>query len=109
VRPFVSGLTLFFRAFATWWIPLLLILGAWRYGIHRFPVSYDPQHWGIVFPLGMYTACTYELARALKLEFLLEIPRFFVYAAFLAWGVTFLGLLKSIIAAFSSVRNPHPG
>jgi tellurite resistance protein TehA-like permease len=109
MKSFVLGFILFFWSFATWWIPLLLILGAWRYVVHRFPVSYDPQHWGMVFPLGMYTVCTYELARALKLEFLLEVPRFFVYAALLAWGVTFLGLLTSIVTAFFSVRNPRAG
>lgn len=109
LKSFVSGLTLFFWSFATWWIPLLLILGAWRYVVHRFPVSYDPQHWGMVFPLGMYTVCTHELARAMNLEFLLEISRFFVYAALLAWGVIFVGLLKSFISAFSPVHNADHG
>ena len=109
MKVFLSGFTLFSWSFATWWIPLLLILGAWRYGVHRFPVSYDPQHWGMVFPLGMYTVCTYELAGALNLEFLLVIPRYFVYAALLAWVATFFGLLKSIATALFPVRNPPPG
>jgi tellurite resistance protein TehA-like permease len=42
VLPFVKGLTLFFWATATWWIPMLLILGVWRHVYRRVPIQYDP-------------------------------------------------------------------
>jgi tellurite resistance protein TehA-like permease len=97
ILPFLKGFTLFFWAAGTWWIPLLFILGFWRHAYKRFPLRYDPQYWGMVFPLGMYTACTFQLSRAINFEYLLIIPRYFIYIALAAWLVTFIGLIRSFL------------
>ena len=95
--PFLKGFTLFFWAAGTWWIPLLLILGFWRHVYKKFPLKYDPQYWGMVFPFGMYTVCTIQLSRAINFPPLLVIPRYFIYLALSGWIVVSAGLLYSLL------------
>ncbi|MBI4247694.1 MAG: tellurite resistance/C4-dicarboxylate transporter family protein [Candidatus Rokubacteria bacterium] len=94
--PFLTGLTLLFWATGTWWIPLLVALGLWRHVARRLPVVYEPAYWSLVFPVGMYTASTWELERALGTGMLAWIPRYVVYIALVAWTVTFIGLLRRL-------------
>ena len=97
--PFLKGFTLFFWATATWWIPMLVILGVWRHVYKRFPLVYDPQYWGAVFPLGMYTACTFRLAAAIHIPLLGTVSEYFIFVALAAWALTFVALLYSLSTA----------
>ena len=83
--PFLKGLTLLFWATATWWIPMLVILGVWRHVYRRFPFRYDALYWGAVFPLGMYTVCTIRLSQAIDVPMLADAAHLFVYVALAAW------------------------
>ena len=97
ILPFLKGFTLFFWAAGTWWIPLLFILGAWRHIYKKYPLRYDPQYWGMVFPLGMYTTCTFQLSKAINFEPLMIIPQIFIYLALTAWTAAFAGLVYSFV------------
>lgn len=100
---FLKGFTIFFWATGTWWIPMLVILAIWRHIYKRFPLTYDPLYWGAVFPLGMYTVSTNEMAKAMNLSFLLPIPQYFIYIALLAWFATFIGLCYKLMKYINSV------
>jgi tellurite resistance protein TehA-like permease len=100
LHPFLQGFTLFFWAACCWWIPLLVILGIWRHGIRRVPLTYHPSYWAMVFPLGMFAAATYQLAQALHLEFILPIPKAFFPLAFLVWLIVFVGMASHLIRSY---------
>jgi tellurite resistance protein TehA-like permease len=101
--PFLKGFTVFYWATGTWWIPMLAILAAWRYLFKHFPLSYNPLYWGAVFPLGMYTASTFQMSRAMELEFLSGLPRVFIWIALAAWFATMAGLIRSLMRAVRQI------
>ena len=96
---FTKGFTLFFWSFGTWWIPLLIILGIWKFVVRKVPFKYTPLDWGMVFPLGMYTACTIKLSQALQIPFISNISKYFIYLAYIAWTIIFVSMLISIFKA----------
>jgi len=98
--PFLKGFTMFFWATATWWIPMLLILGFWRHVYKKFALRYDPLYWGAVFPLGMYSVSTHQVFQALQISFLNWLPRLFAYVALAAWILTFVGFLTQLPILF---------
>jgi tellurite resistance protein TehA-like permease len=98
LRPFILGLTMMFWATATWWIPMLVLLGIWRHGLKKVRITYNPLYWGLVFPLGMYATCTLQLAQELRVMFLVPLAQLFLVAAIGAWSLTFMGLCRRLIS-----------
>ena len=106
LTPFLEGTTFLFWSVATWWIPLLVVLGFWRHVARRMPLAYDPQYWAMAFPLGMYTVSTMQVARALDIPEVVVIARGFIWFALAAWVVTFVGMCKSIARGWGWIRSP---
>lgn len=104
--PVLRGLAIAFWAIATWWIPLLVLLGIWRHGHERVRLAYDPQYWGLVFPLGMYTTATVRLSHALGLPFLLMISHGSVFIAIAAWTLTLVGLGRALVRDRARAAQP---
>ncbi|HEY9856008.1 MAG TPA: tellurite resistance/C4-dicarboxylate transporter family protein [Stenomitos sp.] len=107
--PFLKGFTLFFWSGATWWIPLLIALGAWRHLYLHYPLSYSIQYWGMVFPLGMYTVCTFQLGRALDMPPLIRLAGVGFYIAIAAWLATALGGMGHLVRLLATPGARNPG
>lgn len=100
VRPFVAGFTLLAWALASWWIPLLAILGFWRHVMRGLPLRYSADDWNIAFPVGMYTVGTCELGNALELGFMHRIAGLGVHLNLLVWATIALGAVAHHVRGF---------
>jgi tellurite resistance protein TehA-like permease len=96
---FVEGFSFALWAFGTWWIPLLVVLGIWRRIRRRWPLSYEPALWSVVFPLGMYSVATLAFGQAAHLAFMAPLSRFVLWVALAAWVAVAGAFFARILAA----------
>lgn len=96
MRPVIDGVTLIMWAWATWWIPLLLLFGIWKHGVCRVRLAYTPMLWSLVFPLGMYALASLRLSLAADFMPLQSVSRAMVWVALCAWIATAVGLAMSV-------------
>ncbi len=85
LHPFLQGITLMLWAWGSWWIPLLVILGLWKYGRGHERVRYQPAQWSIVFPLGMYATATTTMAHLPGFRPLHVVGSGFLWIAVATW------------------------
>lgn len=96
VHPFVDSMALLTWAWATWWLPLLIIISFWKHVVHRIPLGYDPRQWSIVFPLGMYTVASVQLSVAAEFDPLHWISHVMVWVAIGVWGILMVSMLRRV-------------
>ena len=119
--PVIVGVTSLAWAIASWWIPLLLTLDVWKFltddietrapawvilvpwsrlGFGRRLHTYAPTAWGRVFQMGMYAACTLNLAGIGTFGLLSVVPAYWGWFALGVWGVTFIGMARAVVQVF---------
>ncbi len=107
LRSYIEGFTVMMWAWGSWWIPLLIIIGVWKYIVAREPARYQPALWSIVFPLGMYATSLHLLSRISGLEFLETVAPAATWIAFGAWVIVALGWIWSAFTSLGQTRRPQ--
>ncbi|MBV8456396.1 MAG: tellurite resistance/C4-dicarboxylate transporter family protein, partial [Acetobacteraceae bacterium] len=89
IAPFVA----IFWADATFWIPLLVLLFAWKHLVRMLPFRYSSELWSVVFPLGTYSVATLHFAAVYGLSFLVPVARVVFWLAMLLWALSVIGMI----------------
>jgi tellurite resistance protein TehA-like permease len=95
-RAFIDGVTLMIWAWATWWIPMLVLFGVWKHVANGQPLEYEPVMWSFVFPLGMYAVASARLGLAAEFPPLQWISQGMIWVALAAWFVVLAGLARRL-------------
>jgi len=96
LHSIVQMFSIMLWTWATWWIPLLVIIGLWKHVYKQIPLTYEPAQWSIVFPLGMYTVATNNLALSSEFTPLLYLSHGMLWIALAAWISLMLFLFYSL-------------
>ena len=102
IHSYVAGFTVMLWAFGSWFIPLLVIFGLWRYFVRKFPWSYEPKLWSVVFPLGMYAVASVTLGRSIDFAFMQDLAAVWVWIGVAAW----LMVSALLVLAFARAVRP---
>jgi tellurite resistance protein TehA-like permease len=97
MAPFIEAMTILAWATATFWTPLMIVIGVWRHVVKRVPLVYHPSLWAMVFPIGMYSVCTARMAEETGFTELTGVAEVALVVALVAWAATFTGLLLSLV------------
>jgi tellurite resistance protein TehA-like permease len=102
LQPSVQMISIMLWTWATWWIPLLVMIGLWKHFYKKIPLKYEPTMWSIIFPLGMYTVATNNLALSSEFQPLLLLSRAMLLIALVSWFLLMYFLFKSLLTKTKS-------
>ncbi len=105
MRSFVVGFAVVLWAFGTWFIPMLVLFGLWRYLVRRYPWTYDPKLWGAVFPLGMYAVASTELGREIAFGFLPALAAVWVWVGVAGWCAVLALMVAAVVEGLRQARD----
>jgi tellurite resistance protein TehA-like permease len=104
MRSFIVGFAVVLWAFGTWFIPMLVLFGLWRYLVRHYPWTYDPKLWSAVFPLGMYAVASTVLGREIGFGFLTALAAGWVWIGIAAWCALVVLMLAAVV---EGLRRPR--
>jgi tellurite resistance protein TehA-like permease len=85
------------------WLPVLLLAEALR----PRP-GYDVRRWSTVFPVGMYAACSFAVAKADHATAITRFARIWVWVALAVWAVVFAAMIGRAIQIVRADGAPNP-
>jgi tellurite resistance protein TehA-like permease len=109
VRPFVAGLTVTAWAVGTAWIPWLIGIELWRQRRDPGARRYERGRWSTVFPLGMYGACSLQLAPLVHVPGLALLGHAFFWLGLACWVVVAAGAAGAALGASRESGHRGPG
>ncbi len=105
IHPLVDGVALLTWAWATWWMPLLVVIGFWKHIVHKIPLRYEPAHWSMVFPLGMHTVTSFRLSLATEFDPLHWVSHGMIWVALIVWCLVMTALLRRMAVGLFMTRK----
>jgi tellurite resistance protein TehA-like permease len=107
MRSFIVGFAVVLWAFGSWFIPMLVLFGIWRYVVRRYPWSYDPKLWSAVFPLGMYAVASVTLGREIDFGLLPALAAWWVWIGIAGWCAVAVLMTMALVGGLR--RQPGGG
>ncbi len=86
------------------WLPVLLAVE-----LLRPRLDYDVRRWSTVFPVGMYTVCSFVVGAATGTAALTDFARVWVWAGVGVWPVVFAGMLRRGWRLWGAQPASRPG